>query len=155
VTTDRVAGVVFAILALAIALYCRTLAFGTVISPGPGLYPLLLAGLLFVASAALVVSTFYSPPRTGDVSQPVATKGHVWPLVVAGSALVLFLILFPLVGLAAAAVIFLAILFRNGGMNWPRVVVLCLTIGIGTELACRAMKIPLPETWIQTFWAGA
>lgn len=154
--TDRLAGFAFAIFSLGIAFEAGKLPLGTMTSPGPGFYPLLLASLLLPLSIALVVSTFYRFPQSDEAVGPETDGRHVWPLVATVSALVMFVILLPLAGLAAAASILLAILLRTGGMNWIRVAVVSLAIAVGTELACRAMKIPLPEPWIgQAFRAGA
>ena len=116
---------------------------------------LLLALLLLVLSIMLAVFPA-SLSRPGEEAAAAMDGGHVRPLIVTILALAVFLILFPLLGLAVTAAIFLAILLRLGTNSWTRVALLSVTIAIGAELACRAMKIPLPEPWIsQLFQAGA
>jgi putative tricarboxylic transport membrane protein len=59
---DHVAGGAFVLLGLAVLALSSDLPFGTLASPGAGMLPLLLVGLLMVFGAILVLRALESPP---------------------------------------------------------------------------------------------
>jgi putative tricarboxylic transport membrane protein len=68
-TTDRWAGIVLAAVALFVLWESRRIPFGTVMEPGPGVVPALLAAILLVCSLA-VVAAGAAAPRVDALGWP-------------------------------------------------------------------------------------
>lgn len=60
-TTDRWAGIALVALAIFVFWECRTIPFGTVKEPGPGVVPALLAAILLVCSLAVIAGGRAAP----------------------------------------------------------------------------------------------
>lgn len=142
-TSEFASGAAFVVLAIIIAFGARELGLGTLVEPGPGLYPLFLAIALAVLSICLIISAIRRLSRF--VVAPSPSAGRPRQLIATIATLVFYVALLPGAGLAFATVIFLALLFRIGGMRrWSRIAALSLLFGIGAELVCRFIGIPLP-----------
>jgi putative tricarboxylic transport membrane protein len=63
-TTDRWAGLVLAAVAIFVLWESRAIPFGTVMEPGPGIVPALLAGILLVCSLAVIAGGAGAPRVT-------------------------------------------------------------------------------------------
>jgi hypothetical protein len=124
---------------------------GTAAAPGPGMVPLLLA----LTGAAFALLLGFSALRN-RASLKTLPRGNVPQVLAVMVALAAFVTLLPAIGLAASATLLMAALFWVGRIRrLPRLIGLSLLFGVGAELACRAIGIPLPENLLAQLLTGA
>ena len=129
------------------------LGIGTISDPGPGMYSFVMACAGATLSIALTVSGLRG---TQNPSAPAQSAQANWSAVgITMLALVVYVLLLPVFGIAATSVALLAALFWLGGLrNFGQLAILSLFLGIGAELACRLVGIPTPDALIWQLIGG-
>jgi len=109
---ERVYGIVFFCLAVAILWDGRKLAFGTFHSPGSGMFPDLIAGFMLFLSLLLILF----PQKLGDQSAgPSVSKGSIGRLLLVFVALFLYAIFLEVVGFVIVSFLLTILLFAVFG----------------------------------------
>ncbi len=116
---------------------------GTAAQPGPGIYPLLVGGLLLLASIGLGVEASTSPPQ-GEVDWPRSADLRRVAGIIAsilGYVILLPIVGHPIVGTLAT----LSVLHVVGLPSRPAKFGLALALGLGSYyLFARILGVPLP-----------
>jgi putative tricarboxylic transport membrane protein len=124
---------------------------GTISAPGPGMYPLFLGAAGAIMSILLGLSALRH--RSDLIALP---KGFAGPTLVVIATLIGFVSLLPILGLAPSSVLLMAVLFWVGKMrSLRRLIALSLLMGIGADVACRLIGIPLPQNLLSQLLTGA
>ncbi len=111
---ERVYGLVIFFMAAAILWDGRKLTFGTFRSPGSGMFPDLIAGLMLFLSLLLILF----PKRLGDRSAgPTFSKGTVGRLLLVFAALFLYSILLEFLGFVIVSFLLTILLFAVFGFK--------------------------------------
>lgn len=152
--TGRFAGLLAALLFLVIGSGQMVLAWRlpggvglSVAEPGPGLFPLLVGGLLCAAAAAYLIQVLSLPrsPATGEGAAP-------WKIVALVGSLAAYIVLLPRLGFPVAAFLLVLATLSIYGMPglWRRVAVAAL-ITLAAYLAFTlALKVSFPAaSWLQ------
>jgi putative tricarboxylic transport membrane protein len=106
----RVAGLAALAVGIAAALGARDLGLGSLTDPGPGLWPLVVSGVLVIAGAAVAV-------RPGDDAEAIGRDA--WTVVVACATLVAYTAVIGVVGFELPTVVLLAFWLRVfGAESW-------------------------------------
>jgi putative tricarboxylic transport membrane protein len=132
--------------------HARELGLGSVLEPGPGLYPFILAIALAILSLVLAFGALRRWAHLA-VSVRAANTRQIALLL---AALVGFVSLLPVIGFALVTAGFLAVSFRIGGMQrWNAIVALAIALGVGAAAVCALIGIPLPRGLAWQWIAGA
>lgn len=117
---------------------------GSLQSPGPGLFPLLLGVAIAVLGAVLAGVSVFSqgPGGEGTVSTP--RSAHARAVAAATVVLIAYTALLPVLGFGPATFILLVVLLRLGKMGWGAAVLVSLILAAGTLFAASLLNIPLP-----------
>lgn len=123
------------------------LGLGTLTQPGPGLWPLLLAGFLSLAALVLL---FLDDRRDYEKFAP----RKVAMALVAVLSLIAYIYLFTYLGFLLASVLMLGVWLRVfGGESWLWTISLALVGGIGFYLLFgAALNVPLPKGPFELGW---
>jgi putative tricarboxylic transport membrane protein len=140
-TTDRASGAVLLLLALAVAWESRRLPIGTHHGPGPGYFPLLLAGLLAVLALVIVARGATAPPL-GALGWGEAPRALAVAAAAAFAALAL-----ERLGYRLTVVVVLAVLLGVVERRRPWVVALVTAAAaFGSDwLFHGVLRVPLPR----------
>ncbi len=115
---------------------------GTAKQPGPGLYPLIVGGLLLFSSLATAWQTRSLP--AGDIEWPRGAGR--WRTGAIFLAVLAYIVLLPDFGhpLASALTIFIS-LQALGGLRWPTKIFLAVFLGVASfYLFNNLLGVPLP-----------
>lgn len=140
---DVVSAAIFLGLGVFVSVSSVDLSLGSLRAPGPGLYPLLLGGILGVLAIWLGAMALTSaagapghrpflPAHAGDVG------GTIGALLVYAGAL-------PWLGYPLATFGFLTVLFRIGGTRVGPALLFALASALGSQLVALGLRIPLPQ----------
>jgi putative tricarboxylic transport membrane protein len=125
----RAAGLAALALGIAAALGARDLGLGSLTDPGPGLWPLVVSGVLVIAGAAVAV-------RPGEGAEAIGLEA--WAVVVACATLVAYTAVIGVVGFELPTVVLLAFWLRVfGGESWRMTVV----VSVGATAVVYAVFI--------------
>jgi putative tricarboxylic transport membrane protein len=142
--TDAISGAVFLALALAVVAGSRSLEFGRLSQPGPGFFPLVLALLLAVLSAALLIRGLRRPGA--DVSSLWPDRAGAGRVLVVAGALFAYVALVDVAGyLLTTAALFLVLIRVGGGQSWAAAAVASAAGSASSYLLfARALRVALP-----------
>jgi len=115
---------------------------GSVRKPGPGLYPLMVAGLLLLSSLAIAWQTRSTAGAAIEWPQG-AGRWRMAAILLAGIA---YIVLLPNLGhpIASTVTTFVS-LQALGGLRWPSKVLLAVFLGVGSfYLFNHLLGVPLP-----------
>lgn len=142
---NAISGLVLLGVSAFVAFEAIRLSLGSLRSPGPGLFPLLLSIVLAGLSAALCVRGVLDR-RAGRPAARPASRGHarqVWATVL---ALVAYVVLLPRLGYLVVTFLLLGALFRIGGVRgWMRGGALAAAFTAGVGLLASVLGVPLPD----------
>jgi hypothetical protein len=125
----RVAGLTALALGIAAALGARDLGLGSLTDPGPGLWPLIVSGVLVIAGAAVAV-------RPGEGAEAIGREA--WTVVIACATLVAYTAVIGVVGFELPTVVLLAFWLRVfGGESWRMTV----AVSVGATAVVYAVFI--------------
>jgi len=149
--SDLAASVVFLGISIVALFGAWDLGIGTVSAPEAGMYPFLLAVGGAILSILLAVNTLRH--RSDLVSIPSGRVGATLVVIVALGA---FVALIPVISFTVSAVLLMAVLFLVGKMrSLPRLITLSLLLGVGADITCRLIGIPLPDNLLSQLLTGA
>ena len=117
---------------------------GSARQPGPGLYPLLVAALLLVASVGTAWEAKSVPAGTG-LEWP--TRAGRWRIAAILAAILGYILLLPNLGhpVASGATTLLS-LQALGGLRWATKIILAVVLGLGSYyLFNTLLGVPLPR----------
>jgi putative tricarboxylic transport membrane protein len=125
----------------------RTLSFGHVSQPGAAVFPVIAAGLLAVASAALVFEQLRAPAGDADGPFDLPRGPARWRVILTASGLVAYVALAPLVGHLAASVVLCAVLVAvvKPAAGW-RIAVTAIALALSVWVVfVRVLNVALPS----------
>lgn len=132
------------ILLFGVIIFWQSLSFDIYsdIGPGPGLFPMILSGLLIVLSIFYIIS---SVKKIRIMTDEVLPKGKtVWKVLRIVLAVALFVILAPFTGFSIASMIVLLIVFL-GEMKWYSAVGISLVTTVLVFITFyKLLGVPLP-----------
>lgn len=134
-----------------VAVEAVDLSLGSLRSPGPGFFPMILAIALAALSAALCVRGVLAWRSERAPARPESSghAGQVWGTVL---ALVGYVVLLPVLGYVVVTFLLFGVLFRIGGMRgWLRGGALAAAFTAGIGLFASILDIPLPNA---ALWQG-
>lgn len=125
----RVAGLAPLALGIAAALGARDLGLGSLTDPGPGLWPLVVSGVVVIAGAAVAV-------RPGEGAEAIGREA--WTVVIACATLVAYTAVIGVAGFELPTVVLLAFWLRLfGGESWRMTV----AVSVGATAVVYAVFI--------------
>lgn len=135
-----VAGALPTLLGLATLWLARDLGVGTLPSPGAGLWPTMVGGLLVFTGAAIMLKA----RRDGDTE---AFTGQIWVVVIGAASLALYAYLFELVGFEIPTVGLLVLWIRFlGRESWlTTAATAILSTAAAYALFITGLGVPLPH----------
>ncbi|MEJ3747862.1 tripartite tricarboxylate transporter TctB family protein [Actinomycetes bacterium KLBMP 9797] len=135
-----VAGAIPVALGAAVLWYARSLGFGSLADPGPGLWPSIVAALLVVAGAVIAV-------RARVARDTEAFTRGTTAVVIGAASLAVYTYLFELVGFEIPTVLLLALWLRFlGGESWRVTAVISVLATVGAyALFIIGLGVPLPH----------
>lgn len=140
-TSDRLAGAVLAAFAIFVLWESRNVPFGTIMEPGPGVVPVLLALTLLVCSLAVVVG--------GAAARPVAVLGwSEWRHAVAilGACVFMALALERLGYRLTIFIVLLALLTLAERKGWVVAAVFAVGFSLSSYyLFNTLLRVPMPQ----------
>lgn len=132
------------ILVFASVIFWQSLSFDIYsnIGPGPGLFPMILSGLLIVLSILYIISSF---KKNIVMISDVLPKGKsLWQVLRILVAVTLFIVISPFVGFTIASFIVLCILFI-GEMRWYSAIGISIITTVAVFIAFKTLLgVPLP-----------
>jgi putative tricarboxylic transport membrane protein len=121
---------------------------GTITRPGPGFFPCVLAGALFLTSLALLVRAWRGCQRAAHAPSTKAgdTVRRPWVLVATVAALAVYIAMFERVGFILATVALLAFLFGTlARYRWPIAIAVAVVVTLASYLVFNTgLQIRLP-----------
>ncbi|MCU0559219.1 MAG: tripartite tricarboxylate transporter TctB family protein [Desulfobacterales bacterium] len=145
--SDRVTGVIFLAIGVAVCLTSLTYPVGTLQKPGGGFFPLLASILLLGLSAIFTLQGFAAAKRQEFGSAPFFPNKKALQRILCGiAALTAYRYLMPIIGFAPATVCFIFILSRFlEGHSWPKSIFFSLATGaLAYYLFQVLLKIAMP-----------
>jgi hypothetical protein len=148
---EAASAAVLALVALVALGVAARLEIGTVARPGPGFFPLLLAGALLAVSAALLVTARTSAARAVPPDQALGPASPPpWALVATVAALAVYVALLERLGFVLATAALLAFLFGAiARYRWPIALPAAVAVALAARLVFdRWLEVRLPPD----FW---
>jgi len=147
-SSSRICGAIALTLAVLILVGARGLTFISNGVPGPGLLPLLLAGLLAACAIVLIagkVDTAGTADAT-EATEPAAT-GIPWRVPAAIGAMVLYAALLPVLGFIAATLVFVFVLNWWWGRHrwWAALAFAGIVTAVLVLVFSVLLGVPLPQ----------
>jgi putative tricarboxylic transport membrane protein len=121
---------------------------GTLKQPGPGLYPLMVAGLLLLSAFA----TAWETRSAGNAPVAWPQRAGWWRMGAILLAIIAYIVLLPKLGHLIASSVTAFISFQAlGGLNWPAKVLLAIFLGVASYfLFNNLLGVPLPgRVWFR------
>jgi putative tricarboxylic transport membrane protein len=121
---------------------------GTITRPGPGFFPCVLAGALFLVSLALLVRAWRGCHRLAPT--PSTKEGDTvrrpWVLVATVAALAIYIAVFERAGFLLATVALLAFLFGTlARYRWPIAIAVAVVVTLASYLVFNTgLQVRLP-----------
>ena len=143
-TADRVSGWVFLGAGLFVCYAAIDMSLGSLQSPGPGLYPLVLGIMLAALAGILLWGRALWPDGRSRGPVAVARSPREKEVAAATVTLLAYTALLPTLGFGPSTFLVLGVLLRLGRMRWPAVVLLSLAFTGGTIATASLVNIPLP-----------
>jgi hypothetical protein len=134
----RLAGVVALATGIAAAFGARDLGVGSLSDPGPGLWPLIVSGVLILSGVAVGL-------RPGDGAEPIGRDA--WAVAVACLSLVAYTVVIRAVGFELPTLVLLAFWLRVlGGEPWPTTIAVSVGITAAVYVVfILALGVALPH----------
>jgi len=143
---DRVIGTFIVLLAIAYMVESLRLPRGTIASPGPGFFPVLVGLLLFSVAICFAASAF-KKPRSKQEGLQVSARHRVISVVI---ALCGFCLLLPVAGYPLAAFALVGAMLWQLDASWKGVVVISLvSAAVSYYFFAGLLGVPLPWGY---FW---
>jgi putative tricarboxylic transport membrane protein len=118
---------------------------GQLASPGPGMYPVVVAALWILASIVVAAEALLSPQVGGSIELPTGFERRQ-ALIFIGT-LVAFVLALPYLGFSIAASLYVIACLRFlGEMSWPRSVIGGVAMAVGVALLfgqLLALRLPM------------
>lgn len=148
---NLISGLAFLLVSVFVAAGAVSMSLGSLRSPGPGLYPLILAILLGIFSLLLCwVDREEAQPRGKGV--PPATSSHRTDVYSTIGLLLAYAALLPSAGFSVVTLVSLVLLFKIGGIrSWRLVVLLAIAFTVGVKLLAFVLGTPLPQGFVWPF----
>ncbi len=128
-TQARVGGTAAVVIGLLAAWGAQRLGVGSLTDPGPGLWPLIVSGVLIVTGTAVAL-------RPGEGAEPIGRES--WVVVLACASLVVYTLVIPAVGFELPTVVLLAFWLRVLGREGWRTT---LIVAVGGTAVVYAVFI--------------
>jgi hypothetical protein len=138
-TREVASAAVLLAVAIAAVLEARKLPAGTVVAPGAGFFPLLLAAGLAVVAAILLVRALLGPPPAAS-GAPVAAAERVRLLVVVAALFAYVVLLQPLGFVLASFLLMLALFRAVQSHRW--------VVAIGESVAAAILGHLVFQAWL-------
>jgi putative tricarboxylic transport membrane protein len=121
---------------------------GTITRPGPGFFPCVLAGALFLVSLALLVRAWPGCHGMAPAPSPKEedTVRRPWVLVATVAALAIYIAMFERAGFILATVALLAFLFGTlARYRWPIAIAVAVVVTLASYLVFNTgLQVRLP-----------
>ncbi len=137
---DVISSIVIIGFSIFVSLESISMSLGTLRSPGPGLYPLILGLILGGLALLLGFLTLFQPASRPRVRHHA---GQVWAII---TTLLAYTVLLPSTGYVIATLLLLGPLFKVGGIrSWFYTGLLAVLFTVATEIFALVFRIPLPR----------